>query len=185
MKLTKYVFVLMLVVLFSQQATAKPTKGKKVYGRVEGVTLLPDGIRVKAKLDTGARTASLSATKVKVFTRGDKKLVRFQLSLNGNKVTKELPLYRYAKIKKRFDAINHNRKKPKRYSRRPVVKMNICLDNEVKEISVNLVNRKHFRYPMLLGRDAIRAFNGIVDPGQGSTGSDVCKYKVAKKKMQK
>jgi len=33
-----------------------------------------------------------------------------------------------------------------------------------QSIKVNLTNRKRFIYPLLLGRDAIIAFNGAVDP---------------------
>ena len=48
--------------------------------------------------------------------------------------------------------------------RRPVVLMNIRLGNKTRTIRVNLTNRKHFIYPMLLGREAILAFDGVVDP---------------------
>ncbi|CAM4385426.1 MAG: hypothetical protein LEGION0403_FIIPPAGN_02608 [Legionella sp.] len=48
--------------------------------------------------------------------------------------------------------------------KRPVVLLAIQLGDQVKTIKVNLTNRKRFNYPLLLGRDAIIAFNGAIDP---------------------
>lgn len=48
--------------------------------------------------------------------------------------------------------------------KRPVVLLNLQLGDQIKAIRVNLTNRKRFIYPLLLGRDAIIAFNGAVDP---------------------
>ncbi len=42
--------------------------------------------------------------------------------------------------------------------------MRIKLGNDEKTIRVNLTNRKRFIYPLLLGREAIIAFNGTIDP---------------------
>ncbi len=48
--------------------------------------------------------------------------------------------------------------------RRPVVWMKIKLGDKEETIRVNLTDRSRFIYPLLLGRQAIVAFNGIVDP---------------------
>ena len=48
--------------------------------------------------------------------------------------------------------------------KRPVVLMRIKIAGSEQMIRVNLTNRKRFIYPLLLGREAIIAFNGIVDP---------------------
>ena len=42
--------------------------------------------------------------------------------------------------------------------------MRVKLGSEERVIRVNLTNRKRFIYPLLLGREAIIAFNGIIDP---------------------
>ncbi len=52
----------------------------------------------------------------------------------------------------------------KHYVKRPVVRMLIQLGEQQQSIRVNLTNRKRFLYPLLLGREALIAFNGVVDP---------------------
>lgn len=47
---------------------------------------------------------------------------------------------------------------------RPVVLMKIRLADKERTIRVNLTNRKRFIYPLLLGREAIKAFDGLIDP---------------------
>ena len=42
--------------------------------------------------------------------------------------------------------------------------MRIRLAEKEQTIRVNLTNRKRFIYPMLLGREAIIAFDGLIDP---------------------
>ena len=52
----------------------------------------------------------------------------------------------------------------RRSIQRPVVLMHIKLGEKERVIRVNLTNRKRFIYPLLLGREAIIAFDGIIDP---------------------
>jgi hypothetical protein len=66
-------------------------------------------------------------------------------------------------IKNRTDE-SHSYKLLRKSVLRPVVLMEVKLGHKIRKIRVNLTNRKHFIYPMLLGREAILAFNGIVDP---------------------
>ncbi len=42
--------------------------------------------------------------------------------------------------------------------------MHIRIGDKERAIPVNLANRKRFIYPILLGREAIKIFNGVVDP---------------------
>jgi hypothetical protein len=42
--------------------------------------------------------------------------------------------------------------------------MRLRLGEKEREVRVNLTNRKRFIYPLLLGREAILAFNGLIDP---------------------
>ena len=73
-------------------------------------------------------------------------------------------------IKNRAEETLASRTKLIRQSiKRPVVLMAVKLGNQTKTIRVNLTNRKHFIYPMLLGREAIVAFNGIINPYQRYT----------------
>jgi hypothetical protein len=55
---------------------AEPT----LYGRYENIALPELGETLKAKMDTGAYTASLSAKDIELFTRDGEEWVRFRLA---------------------------------------------------------------------------------------------------------
>lgn len=136
-------------------AAARPP----VYGWVEYVDLRLRGevIHVKAKLDSGAKSASLHAVNVQALRRGNQRYVRFQVPLaeGGNSVALELPVVRYVRIK--------NHEGPP--DRRPVVRLPVCLGERWREIPVNLVDRGSFLYPVLLGRTALSGA-ALIDPGR-------------------
>ena len=58
-----------------------------IFGEAEYITIKPDNIRLKARIDTGATTSSIHATQIKIFERDGKKWVNFNLTRsNGQKV---------------------------------------------------------------------------------------------------
>lgn len=132
---------------------------KLVYGYVEKVTLLDNNITLLAKFDTGAKTASLSAIHIQQIVENGKKYVRFRVPLKDHEVEFIAAYVKKVKIKARAEEDAQND-----LMKRPVVKMQLQLGNKVRTILVNLTNRKRFKYPLLLGREAIIAFDGVVDP---------------------
>lgn len=133
---------------------------KIIYGYVEKATLVDKNLTLSAKLDTGAKTASLSAIDIhEIEENGTFYLIFTVPSKQGNVQFKAKYLGK-VKIKSRAG----ERKIKAAPIRRPVVMMRIQLGNKVCDIPVNLTNRKRFIYPLLLGRDAINAYSGIVDP---------------------
>jgi hypothetical protein len=134
-------------------------KEKQVVGWVEVVTLLPENLQVKAKLDTGARNSSLNATNIVEFKRQGETFVRFELTnWKGRVETKEAQVIRVAKIKQ------HNSEP----EQRPVVRIGLCLGNISKQVEVNLVNRSNFNYPMLIGRSFLKG-DFVIDPARTYT----------------
>jgi len=134
----------------------------ETYGYIEKATLIDNDLTVSAKLDTGAKSASLNATHIKEVTKNEKHYLTFIVpSRQGDKFF-ECEYIGKVNIKNRAEE-NHSTLLRKSV-RRPVVLMNIRLGNKTRTIRVNLTNRKHFIYPMLLGREAILAFDGVVDP---------------------
>lgn len=143
-----------------------------VFGRIEYVTLgtFPD--RLKAKLDTGAKTSSISAINIEQFEKNGKPWVRFDVVHPKKNLALSFsrPLLRTAKIKNRSgESLDQESS-----SQRPVVSMTICLRNTLENIEVNLVDRRHFLYPMLLGTEAIAQFEGLVDPSRVFTIRPTC-----------
>lgn len=137
---------------------------KKIYGVYEKVRLMDiNGIVVKAKLDTGALTTSLGATKIKKIKKEGEEWVRFKPQIQGEDLpVVELPLVRTSKIKRRLADILDDDEKT--HTRRPVVEIKFCVGGEIYPVEVNLTDRSHFNYPLLIGVSALRQFNVIIDP---------------------
>lgn len=147
----------------SNDTTDSSAQTKTVYGLHERVYVGDIGMALKAKLDTGAVTSSLSATNIKRFKRKGESWVRFKLAYKGAPdFMFELPLARTSRIKRRADDFDADEEKS--YSSRPVIEMTVFLGEQQQEIEVNLTDRSTFKYPFLLGARAIRSFNGMVDP---------------------
>jgi hypothetical protein len=94
-----------LLALFALVALPVMAAEPTLYGRYEYIALPEIGGEVlKAKMDTGALTASLSAKDIETFTRDGENWVRFRLATKdaGNKVY-EHKIARISKIKSRSD----------------------------------------------------------------------------------
>jgi len=145
---------------------AEPT----LYGRYEYIALPEIGGQVlKAKMDTGALTASLSAKDIETFTRDGENWVRFRLGTKdaSNKVF-EHKIARISKIKSRSDEDDEDRDTTEA-AKRPVVDLELCLGNVKRTVEVNLTDRSHFNYPLLIGAKALREFGAAVNPARRFT----------------
>ncbi|VVO38557.1 hypothetical protein PS712_05618 [Pseudomonas fluorescens] len=144
---------------------AEPT----LYGRYEYIALPEIGGEVlKAKMDTGALTASLSAKDIETFTRDGEDWVRFRLATKdaSNKVY-EHKVARISKIKTRSEEDeDEDTAAP---TKRPVVDLELCLGNVKRTVEVNLTDRSSFNYPLLIGAKALREFGAAVNPARRFT----------------
>jgi len=151
----------------SALAVAPARAGEKdIFGWVEHVLVGESQLDLKAKLDTGADTSSMHASKIRRFRSKDRDLwVEFRLTdtESGRTIRYKKRLVRYAYIKE------HEGPSQKR----PVVDLTICLGDHEKEIEVSLVDRSGFQYPVLLGRNALEG-HVVVDPGLRFTAKPVC-----------
>ncbi len=145
-------------------ASAASASAKEIYGLHEQVHIAELGVKLQAKLDTGAYTSSISATEIHEFTKNDARWVRFRLLYpEAPDQLFELPLVRTSKIKRRasdFDPQVH----ANTYSKRPVVELDVSLGGQTRRIEVSLADRSAFRFPFLLGAKALRKFKAVVDP---------------------
>jgi hypothetical protein len=145
---------------------AEPT----LYGRYEYIALPEIGGEVlKAKMDTGALTASLSAKDIETFTRDGEDWVRFRLATKGasNKVYE----HKVARISKIKTAPKKTRKTAEVIAptKRPVVDLELCLGSVKRTVEVNLTDRSSFNYPLLIGAKALREFGAAVNPARRFT----------------
>lgn len=131
-----------------------------VIGWREWVRLPELGIRrVKAKIDTGARSSSLHAFDVRTFERDGQTFVSFKvhpLQRNSKKtVTCEAEVLEFRQIR---SSTGHAQK-------RPVIRTRVDVLGEVWEIDLTLANRDEMGFRMLIGREAVRG-RFLVDAGK-------------------
>ncbi|QMT61810.1 RimK/LysX family protein [Legionella sp. PC997] len=135
----------------------------QIYGYVEKVSFPQKNLTLSAKLDTGAKSASLNATNITEITKNGVPYLRFTVPTKTGESIFEAEYKGRVKIKVR-DGEHGSEIIAHAPIKRPVVLLDIQLGDKVRTIKVNLTNRKRFLYPLLLGRDAIIAFNGAVNP---------------------
>ena len=147
---------------------AEPT----LYGRYEYIKL-PEiaGATFKAKMDTGALTASLSARNIELFQRSGEDWVRFRVATpDADGKVFEHRVARISRIKSRADEEEEG--DTKEVTQRPVVDLDMCLGGAKRTIEVNLTDRSSFNYPLLIGAKALREFNAAVNPARRYTAGD-------------
>ncbi len=142
------------------ETVAVEKRRKKITGWREWVALPAFDIkRIKAKIDTGARTSALHASKITPFTKDGAAYVRFIVH----------PLQRQSRPAKTCVAlvIDHRRitdsggKSEERY----VVRASLAICQTVWPVELSLTNRDQMGFRMLIGRQALRR-RYVVDPAR-------------------
>ncbi len=159
---------LCIIFLFVLSGYSMANNQKIIYGYVEKATLMDKNMTLSAKLDTGAKSASLSAINIREVEENGKQYLRFVVPSKHEEMEFISEYVGKVKIKVRAQerGILAQHLAP---IKRPVVMMRIKIGEKIRIIPVNLTNRKRFNYPLLLGRDAIISFDGFVDPSQAFT----------------
>ncbi|PWB30355.1 ATP-dependent zinc protease [Pseudomonas sp. SDI] len=157
-----------LLALLSLLALPVMAAEPELYGRYEYIKVPEIGETFKAKMDTGALTASLSARDIERFSRDGEDWVRFKLATKGadDKVY-EHKLARISKIKARADEDEDG--ESVEAAKRPVVDLELCLGDQKRTVEVNLTDRSSFNYPLLIGAKALREFGAAVNPARRFT----------------
>jgi hypothetical protein len=142
--------------------------GTRAVGWREWLALPEWGIaRIKAKIDTGARTSSVHVGKLHYFKRDGVEMVRFrvhphQRSLR-NTVEVETPI-----LDKRVVRSSNGDE-----DLRPVVLTHIEIHGVCWPIEITLARRKLMGFRMLIGREAMWG-RFIVDPSRSYLGGEPC-----------
>jgi hypothetical protein len=143
--------------------TAPPRRGW-----LEEVSVGGGKLRLKAKLDTGAKTSSVTATEITELRRDGRDWVRFRIhdadEADRGHLVLERPVTRWVKIKRHSGEA----------ARRPVVELDLCLGTTSRSVEVSLTDRSGFNYPVLLGRNFL-AGTALVDAARTYTVKPRCK----------
>ena len=163
------IWIILMLTCSLLSGYAMTVENKIVCGYVEKATLLDNllasqkSLTLSAKLDTGAKSASLSAININQIEKEGKTYLVFTVPSKQGNIEFMSEYVGKVAIKIRAEEHTHI---PHERLKRPVVLIRVRLGNVERVIPVNLTNRKRFIYPLLLGRDAINAFNGLIDPAR-------------------
>ena len=142
----------------------KSPQSLPVLGWREWIALPELGIdRIKAKIDTGARSSAIHAFNLKRFERDGKGWVRFaihphQRSGRGEVIV-EAPILEFRRVRSSGGHVTN----------RPVIVTAVAWGGAKWNVELTLASRDTMGFRMLLGRQAIRG-RMVVDPGRSFVG---------------
>lgn len=115
--------------------------------------------RLKAKIDTGARTSALHAFGLEIFQRDDASWARFEIHpmQRNDQIAHvvEYPIAEFRTVRSSNGLLSH----------RPVIQTLVSLGPFFWATEITLADRDAMGFRMLLGRQSIRD-RFLVDPGQ-------------------
>ncbi|TNF34280.1 MAG: hypothetical protein EP312_06835 [Gammaproteobacteria bacterium] len=132
-------------------------RNKMILGEAEFAYLETAEVKMRARIDSGAETSSLHAENIERFERDGESWVRFSTRSQeqAEPVVLELPVTRRLRIKSTNETLD----------RRPVVEVNVRIGKHTERIEVSLVDRGHFEFPLLIGRNFLKGI-AVVDVSQ-------------------
>ncbi|HET8735020.1 MAG TPA: RimK/LysX family protein [Pricia sp.] len=132
----------------------------KIVGSEEWCVFKNLGIpAIKARVDSGAKTSSIHANNIEIFTKGDKEWVRFEVDPIQDDpnilIQCETRLLRTKTVKSSMGASEE----------RLLIRTPLTLGKDTFNIKLTLASRDTMNYRMLLGREAL---NGryLINPAE-------------------
>lgn len=115
--------------------------------------------RIKAKVDTGARTSALHAEQITYVRRRGQTIVQFVVIANRDSAKSPIVVQAPLLDERRVRSSNGKEEL------RPVIETVVRLGTHEWSIEVTLTRRDMMGFPMLLGRQALKG-HAVVDPGR-------------------
>jgi len=135
-----FLILLLTITILSSPSLHAEDKSKTVIGAVEEVVLFPWGVKLPARIDTGAGITSLDVRDLTVKN----KVAQFRLPEKYGNTLISLPVIRYCKVR----SADSQR-------RRPVVEIELCVGSKRMRVRANLNDRSQLEYPLMLGRNVL------------------------------
>jgi len=134
------------VSLFSTAETTK-AEGKITVGEVEDIILLPWGVKLPARIDTGASQSSLDAQDLRIRDN----MAEFHLPKKYGGLRLRLPVIGWTDVRS-----------SEARERRPLVEIELCFGPKRLRTKVSLNDRSMVTFPFIIGRDILKN-NFVVD----------------------
>ena len=116
-------------------------------GWLENASIDNSKFTLKSKIDSGADNSSINAKEVTQYTKNGKQWVKFALENSlGKKNIIDKPVHQTTRVKMKNGDIQ----------KRLVIELDIRLGTIKKLTKVNLVDRSHFKYQLLIGRSFLK-----------------------------
>lgn len=141
------------------QCPPSPIGDKFMLGAVEHVYIDEVKASFETRIDTGAESSSLDARNIILFERDGSQWVRFDVFTEG----KQQPAKTFESKVERFVRIKQDAED--KSDRRPVIHAHLEIGEYKAETDLNLSDRSHLEYPLLLGRKFMQDI-AVVDVGQ-------------------
>jgi hypothetical protein len=111
--------------------------------------------RIKAKVDTGARTSALHAEDVRIVRKGSRRFARFVIPEDADELVEVIaPLVTHREIRSSNGTAEQ----------RPIISAQLLMGGRLRRVEIGLTFRDTMGFRLLLGRQAIRRFRATVDP---------------------
>lgn len=162
--LSAVVATVLLGLTWEPSRTAGAADEKRMIGGVEEVLLLPWGLTVRARVDTGAAISSVDARAIEVRGEEGARTVHFTLVGDDERqLPVTLPLAGHRLV----------RTPGGQSRRRPVVLIEICVAGVRTMTEVTLNDRSRLRHRVLLGRNLLEG-RFVVDVARALTAPPAC-----------
>ncbi|MBW7469857.1 ATP-dependent zinc protease [Marinobacter sp. M216] len=166
--------------VIAKNAESSNTSVPETLGFVEWVVMNDTNLRLKARLDTGAKTSSLHAVNVEGFKKDNEEWVKFQLPLGDHEDQPSEGDVEHEDVVLEFERPVHRtvliKRKGAPSQRRYVVNMEFCIAGTIHETQFSLTDRGNFSYPVLLGRRFMRDDNILIDSADSFIAQQDCEY---------
>lgn len=140
------VLFLGLILNFSTPVFAQLLKEKVLIGRVEWISIPEIKIKLKARIDTGAKTTSMHAINIEEVEQRGELFVKFQTLDSEGKVVE---------LVRKVGTTQRVSNTAGFVSRRYVIKEKIKMGNIEREVLINLNDRSKMEYKFLIGRNVL------------------------------
>ncbi len=166
MKKGRFTVVVLSISFFSFLPGLIRAEERMIIGAVEEVMLMPWGVKLPARIDTGAARTSLDARELEI----DGNMAVFKLPKEHGGMLLRLPIVEWRDV--RFS---------KGVEKRPVVEIHLCIGSEKLRVKANLNDRSMVKYPIILGRNSLRK-HFVVDAKRSRVTEPVCSDRLDLKK---